>query len=675
MDIDVCEPPHSPAAAVRHPSSNRGTKRLCPPTLIPPLTFYDRHLAENHRLKKVEPFPQLLACIHQAEARIRGSCRHADATLSRSEVRLGKPHDAYAAAMAYQATEAQHAMRLASSLLLRSKSPAWFVSISWEQLNRSQWSIIERNTAFIEDFGLRMKDLMELENRMLDKMDEESRAILHGMKHRLPALAFWEIFCMSSETEAVLKGLHVLSSDHLDHYKCRTKGCISAPTVPPFHLDATTTAWEFPISSMSSAVVPKIKPCDNVKSDLFASNGTFKRLPELRSQQHLRQSMSDLDQRLPPALNIVTSPSLTLNSWPNIIIPRRAAVKSMGSAFLLRAWARAVEHDTTFIIFRCGDNFERIAFRHRASQTLYISDLINLSSYPSYRHLQTGLYLSIVHDAFERFIQRKRSEESVSQGTRNSPGESSRRRYNTRLAASIGMKEAQLSKCIKNHADDRSLALLEMHYDVYNSPVPASFVRAGTKRKRSYGADEYFKLILTSEIGSGATGVVHDAHLEVQVGGHTLRIGVVVKLAFTPEEVESMRHEFSVYEHLALRGVQEGIPLVFGLFEDVETNAMALVMNHVGRSLWDLRTDLDAIQVKVSSSVRDAYLMILSNIHKAGVRHCDLRPENLMLADDETVTIIDFDQATINTSTAAKKREANLLRDLLEGGILYDSRR
>ncbi|KAG5729923.1 Negative regulator of sexual conjugation and meiosis [Termitomyces sp. T112] len=136
-----------------------------------------------------------------------------------------------------------------------------------------------------------------------------------------------------------------------------------------------------------------------------------------------------------------------------------------------------------------------------------------------------------------------------------------------------------------------------------------------------------------------------------------------------------MRHEFSIYEHLTSRGVEQGIPLVFGLFKDVETDAMALVMSHVGKSLWELRTDPSTIQVKVSASVKDAYLRIMSNIHDAGVRHCDLRPENLMLADDDTVTIIDFDQATINPSTEAKKREIHLLGDLLEGGILYDSKR
>ncbi|KAG5736117.1 hypothetical protein E4T56_gene6265, partial [Termitomyces sp. T112] len=301
---------------------------------------------------------------------------------------------------------------------------------------------------------------------------------------------------------------------------------------------------------MSSSVVPTISPFHNTKAGPIPFDGTSKRLRDLRSQRRIQLSM--IGEGMQSALNIVTHFSIN-DIWPNVMLPRRAAARSMIDLLLLRAWARAVEHDTTFIIFRCGNNLERIAFRHRSSQTLYISDLIDLSSCPSYGRLQTGLYISIVHDAFERVIQQTHSEDSPSPRTRNSHSHKPGRRYITRLAASMGMKEAQEFKVVKNHVDDRALALLEMRYDVYNSPVPASFVRVGTKRKRSYGPDEYFKLILTSEIASGATGVVHDAQLEVQIDGHVLRAAVVVKLAFQPEEIEAMRHEFSIYEHLTSR--------------------------------------------------------------------------------------------------------------------------
>jgi hypothetical protein len=62
-----------------------------------------------------------------------------------------------------------------------------------------------------------------------------------------------------------------------------------------------------------------------------------------------------------------------------------------------------VESDATFIIFNCG-NYERIGFRHRGSQTLFLSDLINVSksSNPGYGQIQIGLYMAILRDALDR---------------------------------------------------------------------------------------------------------------------------------------------------------------------------------------------------------------------------------------------------------------------------------
>ncbi|KAJ6614728.1 hypothetical protein B0H10DRAFT_130605 [Mycena sp. CBHHK59/15] len=42
---------------------------------------------------------------------------------------------------------------------------------------------------------------------------------------------------------------------------------------------------------------------------------------------------------------------------------------------LQQIWAQAVKHDTTFLVLHCG-NYEYIGIRHRATQTLYLSELI-----------------------------------------------------------------------------------------------------------------------------------------------------------------------------------------------------------------------------------------------------------------------------------------------------------
>jgi hypothetical protein len=168
---------------------------------------------------------------------------------------------------------------------------------------------------------------------------------------------------------------------------------------------------------------------------------------------------------------------------------------------------------------------------------------------------------------------------------------------------------------ILSAASLRHLALIRIQYGVYNSPEPSSFLRSGSslspvvgplpprKAKDKYRSDEYFTLVLTSEIGDGATGIVHGATLELETSDvQRLTHEVVVKLAFSDEQQERLRKEYAIYQHLATANVM-GIPTVLGLFEDLEGGSMALVMNNAGVSLWEKRAD-EKGQVTVSPSER-----------------------------------------------------------------------
>ncbi|KAF8895852.1 hypothetical protein CPB84DRAFT_1930827 [Gymnopilus junonius] len=60
------------------------------------------------------------------------------------------------------------------------------------------------------------------------------------------------------------------------------------------------------------------------------------------------------------------------------------------------AWVTAAKNDSTFMVFQCG-RYERIGFHHRASQTLYLSgviDTVNIKD-PSYRKLHISLHIAI----------------------------------------------------------------------------------------------------------------------------------------------------------------------------------------------------------------------------------------------------------------------------------------
>ena len=57
----------------------------------------------------------------------------------------------------------------------------------------------------------------------------------------------------------------------------------------------------------------------------------------------------------------------------------------------------------------------------------------------------------------------------------------------------------------------------------------------------------------------------------------------------------------------------------------------------------------------------------MTEIHSAGVRHYDIRPENLMMDDKGRTTIVDFDMAKVGAGKWSRKREFEHLCSLLDG--------
>jgi hypothetical protein len=144
-----------------------------------------------------------------------------------------------------------------------------------------------------------------------------------------------------------------------------------------------------------------------------------------------------------------------------------------------------------------------------------------------------------------------------------------------------------------------------MRHGIYNSPVPATFVRSGCRRPtpdEPQGPHHYISLIITSAIAGGATGHVHAATLEfLSLDNKSRNLPAAVKFAFEPQQKQRMRHEFSIYQHLAVSGIK-GIPVPFGLFEDLESDTLALLMTHTGSSLTTLHPE--DLQIKISEPQR-----------------------------------------------------------------------
>ncbi|KAK2467451.1 hypothetical protein APHAL10511_000306 [Amanita phalloides] len=115
-------------------------------------------------------------------------------------------------------------------------------------------------------------------------------------------------------------------------------------------------------------------------------------------------------------------------------------------------------------------------------------------------------------------------------------------------------------------ANERDVVFLYLQYGVYDSPIPASFLRSAPqimartkcpfspRAIRTCGPEECMTIVLTSELGRGATGVVHRGTLNLDLQGVAMALDVVVKLAFDTEQRDALKSEYKIYRHLRSKG-------------------------------------------------------------------------------------------------------------------------
>lgn len=402
----------------------------------------------------------------------------------------------------------------------------------------------------------------------------------------------------------------------------------------------------------------------------------------------------------PPACGTVKS--RIPRSSRRIIVPSRIGTKRGRShddrpdinQYLQHAWAQSVLQDTTFILFHCG-KYDRIGVRHRATQTLYLSDLIDVNTCkdPAYGKLQVGLYVAAVRDAMERLSQIKAvSKPTNAKAARKKRGLSEDEIPPARSSKRRRVKRSSFDRIATEVKDEdfileigrRDVALVRLKYNIYNSPIPSSFLRCGSslihgkgpitfkepKRKASYGETEYVSITLKDKISWGAISVVHHATLSLHTSdGATLTRQAVAKLSFSKANQKRLQHEFSVYTHLSKNIGVNGLLPVYGMFQDMEGGPLMLVLGYGGISLLareEQRTEKCSDQVTTSESERQAFTEMIQSIHDAGVRHRDIRPHN-MLVNGPDVYLIDFDRAQMVATQQGKENEMARLNRLFEG--------
>ena len=327
-----------------------------------------------------------------------------------------------------------------------------------------------------------------------------------------------------------------------------------------------------------------------------------------------------------------------------------------------QAWAQAVRVDGTIIVLH-SSNHELVCVRHRGTRTLYVSDLIEPPTCkdPGYGKLQVGIYVAAIQDMIDRTKQRLRRSQPKSpdgdnpdgggddkddqddewgsgSGGKDDQGNGKDRigddghgnpsggvRKSSRFQGGTERKDPCIDELVTievclprpckcpdqpDHqrqktiqaASKRDMLLLYLQYSVYDSPIPASFIRSAPpimvktkypappssqKAIRTYTPNECLSIVLTSEIGQGATGKVHRGTLKLHNKDGSAPLDVVVKLAFDSQQRDMLRTEYETYRCLWSKGVLRGLTTTLGFFDDTEDGPCALVMLYAGDSLSD----------------------------------------------------------------------------------------
>ncbi|TFK63612.1 hypothetical protein BDN72DRAFT_902258 [Pluteus cervinus] len=453
---------------------------------------------------------------------------------------------------------------LVSSWAIHPRAPKYYSALQFYAPNRAEIPPATADSP-CEGYKIRFVPRGDVHADVLNSVDDTVKGVMADWYNRdLLTCIFLPV---SLDSEKLVQNLDQLSNkgDTLPSPRCATQGfplslhhfCVSD--------DAKTTPWALPLANREAGVC-----ADN----------------------------SDSGDREPSTAGGIVHPrhldSLTPSKFQQMKDPTPEGLAH-------HVWRLAVQNDTTVIVINCG-NYERIGIRHRASQTLYLSDMVDLTK-PGYGKFYLGVLMSAVDDMLTRY-QAFRNQRTAARPTKRSrspvqKNSEVRRSKRQKLNALLERSRDRLplnkrdSKMLWNEMTKRPLLLLRFSGGGLNSSVPACCIRTGGSLsphvqdtidyssatfRQSYQPSEYCLLTLNWENSNGITGQVFTGHLQVTLpNGRKLLRNVVAKVAYFRHTRERVRAEYQIYQRLWNHKVKR-IPEIYGLFEDVDNLATMLVM-------------------------------------------------------------------------------------------------
>ncbi|KAF9050494.1 hypothetical protein BJ165DRAFT_1458353 [Panaeolus papilionaceus] len=325
--------------------------------------------------------------------------------------------------------------------------------------------------------------------------------------------------------------------------------------------------------------------------------------------------------------------------------------------FIQRAWNTAVENDATFLVLSNG-NIQRIGIRHRATNTLFLSDVLELQ-HESYCLIQLALFSAMMQDSLNRDptpIPLSRENETPDLGQTPSPTRKKQKATHTQ-----GLPESFDEEMAR-----RPVVLLTFNLGVFRSHKASAFLRtepscvSGTPKPsidkpqggKFYPVWDCINIEVNEIVGSGLNCRVYRGTARMRSNSDTIIEGpVVLKAPYAAYLDREMRIEYSAYSALHHVGVTEGISKVHGVFEDPESGIGMLLMEDLGKLTLDKRICGKWESVPLISETEFKTLRsIVQSINGAGILHGDIKPDNIMFDGDGKPYIIDFGVSQFKTN-------------------------
>ncbi|TFK66615.1 hypothetical protein BDN72DRAFT_899663 [Pluteus cervinus] len=640
-----------------------------------PFTFYDQHTSKSQSLKHVALLPSIkddiLRVVDDRLAELRrlgeGPLPLTDATRANLSNKLKYRNFFFSpspqsVASQYAQSISSTCLNLVSSWVIHPQAPKYYQSLWFDNEAKGQ---VPRQSFDdpMEHFSIRFIRPHKAHPNVLSSVDDDIKgALLDWCARDLFTFLFLPL---APHTEALLRDLDRLATlAVIPPPGPTTRGC-------PFHSDPTPTTcdaenplWSLPLESR----------------DETAPYG------QLDVENHLDAIFPG-----PPPASCLTEFEEMKNAT--------------AEGILHHVWNMSLKHDTTIIVINTGHH-ERICIRHRATRTLYLSDIIETTK-PGYGKIHLGLQMTAVLDALDRYRQQRKEQpipiqKSLGKRPRKEEPKADlelRRsmRHKMNVLYKVNSSSSKTSRSEKqilwNEIEKRPIALLRFCDGHLQSSVPSCCIQRGgplssfitefarddtPEWRSSYRTRECFSLVLTSAYGDvGASGKVFKAQLEIVLAnGQKISQDVVAKLTTHEEGRKRMRHEYQVYQRLWQHNVKR-IPEIYGLFQDHNDLVDVLVMERARfsfrqREPWKQEKGNVTMLKELTPSDKNACIAIVKAMHKADVVHRDLRPENLVIAQDGKPMVIDFDQASLNPSDHDKKNEMEYFRCFMDGKTVED---